>query len=100
MIMNEETKKVMDIIKSMDEKDKLRLAICLNDSVYSNISYDKKELVKKFDRRLEEIDEQYKNNIVNFSKYKNVMLTMAMISELDKEEQNKVALFLFNDIHN
>ena len=53
---------------------------------------------EKFDKRLEEVDEEYRTSIVDFSKYKLVMLTMAKIMELDAEEQNKVALFLFNSI--
>ena len=97
---NEQTSKIIDIIKTMDEKDKLRLAICMNDSIYTNISYDKKEMVEKFDKRLKEIDEEYRTTIVNFSKYKLVMYTMAKIVELDSEKQNKVALVLFNSIKN
>ena len=84
----------------MDEKDKLRLAICMNDSIYTNISYDKNEMVERFDKRLKEIDEEYKTTIVNFSKYKLVMYTMAKIMELEVEAQNKVALVLFNSIKN
>ena len=97
---NEQTSKIIDIIKTMDEKDKLRLAICMNDSIYTNISYDKKEMVEKFDKRLKEIDEEYRTTIVNFSKYNLVMYTMAKIVELDSEKQNKVALVLFNSIKN
>ena len=53
---------------------------------------------EKFDKRLEEVDEEYRTSIVDFSKYKLVMLTMAKIMELDAKEKNKVALFLFNSI--
>ena len=95
-MLNEQTNKIIDIIKNMDEKNKLRLAICVNDSIYTNISYNKKEIVKKFDKRLKEIDEEYRTTIVNFSKYELVMYTMAKIMELEIEEQNKVELFLFN----
>ncbi len=99
-MINEQTNKIIDIIKTMDEKDKLRLAICMNDSVYTNISYDKNEMFEKFDKRLKEIDEEYKTTIVNFSKYKVVIYTLAKIMELEVEEQNKVALVLFNSIKN
>ncbi len=99
-MLNEQTNKIIDIIKTMDEKDRLRLAICMNDSVYTNISYDKNEMVEKFDKRLKEIDEEYKTTIVNFSKYKIVIYTMAKIMELEIEEQNRVALVLFNSIKN
>ena len=99
-MINEQTNKVIEIIKTMDEKDRLRLSICMNDSIYTNISYDKNEMVKKFDKRLKELDEEYKTTIVNFSKYKLVMYTMAKITELEVKEQNKVALLLFNSIKN
>lgn len=97
-MINEQTNKIIDIIKTMDEKDKLRLGICVNDSVYTNINYDKNQMVQRFDKRLKEIDEEYSTTIVNFSKYKLVMYTMAKITELEVEEQNKVTLFLFNNI--
>ena len=97
-MVNDKIDRIIDVIKYMDDNDKLRLAICMNDSVYTNLKYDKKDMLEKFDKRLKEVDEEYRTSIVDFSKYKLVMLTMAKIMELDVEEQNKVALFLFNGI--
>lgn len=97
-MINEQTNKIIEIIKTMDENDKLRLAKCMNDSIYTNISYDKKEMVEKFDKQLKDIDEEYRTTIVNFSKYELLMYTMAKIVELKSEKQNKVALVLFNSI--
>lgn len=97
-MVNEKVDRIIDVIKYMDEKDKLRLAICMNDSVYTNLKYDKKEMLEKFEKRLKDVDEEYRTSIVDFSKYKLVMFTMAKIMELDVEEQNKVALFLFNSL--
>lgn len=91
--------KIIEHIKEMDEKNKLRLAICLNDSIYSHINYNKKEMLKKFVRQLREIDEEYRTTPVNFSKYKYVIFTMSKIMELEVEEQNQVALVLFNSIN-
>lgn len=99
-MVSEKVERIINIIKYMDDKDKLRLAICMNDSIYTNLKYDKNEMLEKFDKRLKEIDEEYRTSIVNFSKYKLVMHTMAKIMELDVEEQNKVALVLFNYIKN
>ena len=95
---SEKVEIIINVIRYMAEKDKLRLAICMNDSVYTNLKYDKKEMLDKFDNRLKEIDEEYRTSIVDFSKYKLVMLTMVKITELAVAEQNKVALFLFNGI--
>lgn len=43
-------------------------------------------------------DEIYRTTHVNFGKYKLVMFTMAKLMELETTEQNKVALYLFNNI--
>ena len=99
-MINEQTNKMIDVIKTMKEKDKLRLAICLVNDSMSSISYDKKEILKKADGRLKEIDEEYRTTIVNMAKYGTVLLTTAMITELPLEEQNKVVMFLINSIRN
>ena len=97
-MINEQTNKMIDVIKTMNEKDKLRLAICLADSSMSSISYDKKEILKKADSRLREIDEEYRTTIINTSKYGTVLLTTAMITELSPEEQHQITLYLCNNM--
>ncbi len=89
---------VINIIKDMDQKDKLRLGICLTSSNWVNILFNKSEMYEKFDTMLKEVDEEYRTTIINFAKYKIVMFTMAKIMEMETTEQNKVALFLFNSI--
>ena len=37
-------------------------------------------------------------SIINFGKYKLVMFVMVKIMEMESTEQNKVALYLFNNI--
>lgn len=63
---------------------------------FSNINFDKKEILSKTDKRLRETDEEYRTSIVNMAKYKTVLLTTAMITELAPEDQNKVIIFLLN----
>lgn len=87
---------VINIIKDMNIKDKLRLGICLTTSDWANILYNKAEMYEKFDTMLKEIDEEYKTTLINFSKYKLIMFTMAKIMEMEQVERNKVALYLFN----
>lgn len=41
------------------QKDKLRLAICMNDSQWLTLDYDRKEMYNKFDTHLRKIDEEY-----------------------------------------
>ena len=89
---------VIDIIKDMDIKDKLRLGICLSNSSWTNILYDKTEMYEKFDTMLKEIDEEYRTTLMNFAKYKLVMFTMAEIMEMKDVERNKVVLYLINSI--
>ena len=90
--------KVIDIIKDMDIKDKLRLGICLSTSDWSNILYNKTEMYEKFDTMLKEVDEEYRTTLINFVKYKLVMFTMAKIMEMERTERNKVTLYLYNII--
>ena len=91
---------VIDIIKDMDIKDKLRLGICLSNSSWTNILYDKTEMYEKFDTMLKEVDEEYKTTLINFgqSKYFNINFAMSKIMEMEQTERNKIALYLFNNI--
>ena len=91
---------VINIIKDMDIKDKLRLGMCLSNSSWTNILYDKTEMYEKFDTMLKEIDEEYRTTLINFgqSKYFIINFTMAKIIEMEQAQRNKVALFLFNNI--
>ena len=89
---------VINIIKDLDTKDKLRLGICLTTSDWANILYNKTEMHEKFDTMLKEIDEEYRTTLINFTKYKLVMFTMAKIMEMEQTEINKVALYLFNNV--
>ena len=94
----DKVKYLIDMINNMNIKDKLRLAICMSNSSYTNLKYDKPEMYNYFDNRLKEIDEEYKTTLINFAKYHLIMFSMAKIMEMTKEEQNQVALYLFNYI--
>ena len=93
---NEKVKYLIDMINDMDLTNKLRLAICMSDSSCTNLKYDKPEMYKYFDSMLKEIDEEYRTTLINFAKYHLIMFAMAKILEITKEEQNQVALYLFN----
>ena len=90
---------VIEIINKMDIKDKLRLAICISQSKWSGLIYNTKDNYEKFDTMLKELDEEYRTTLVNFSKYKFVMLAMASLMEMETTEQNKVVLYLYNNIY-
>ena len=89
---------VINIIKDMNIKDKLRLGICLTTSDWANILYNKAEMYEEFDTMLKEVDEEYRTTLINFAKYRLVMFTMAKIMEMEQTERNKIVLYLFNNI--
>ena len=95
----EKVNEVIKIINEMDIKDKLRLAICISQSKWSGLIYNTKDNYEKFDTMLKELDEEYRTTLVNFSKYKFVMLAMASLMEMETTEQNKVVLYLYNNIY-
>lgn len=97
-IITDKVKYLIDMINNMDIKDKLRLAICMSDSSYTYIKYDKPEMYARFDNMLKEIDDEYRTTLINFAKYHLIMFAMAKIMEMTKEEQNQTALYLFNNI--
>lgn len=89
---NDKVKYLIDMINNMDIKDKLRLAIRINETVYANIDYDKKEMVEN---RLKEQDNEY-GKYLHINPY--ILMVTGKITELTKEEQNQVALYLINSL--
>ena len=91
---------LIDIIKDMDIENKLRLAICMNDSQWLTLEYDQKEMYNKFDAYLRKIDDEYRTTLINFgqSKYFIINFAMAKLMEMEQTNRNKVALYLFNNI--
>ena len=95
----DKVKFIIDMINNMDIKDKLRLAIRINDSNYTNLKYDKPKMYEKFDRELKKLDEEYRTIIINFNKYPTITFAMAKMMEMSKEDQNQVALYLYNTLN-
>lgn len=91
---------LINAIKEMNIKDKLRLAICMNDSKWLTLDYNKKEMYNKFDTYLRKIDKEYRTTLINFgqSKYFIINFVMAKLMEMEQTDRNKVALYLFNSI--
>ena len=98
-IIDDKVKNVIDIIKDMDEKNKLRLGLCMSSSAYTNLKYNKAHIHSIFDKRLKEIDNEYLVNYVNMRKYPTILYVMAKIMEMNNKEQNQVVLYLFNSIN-
>ena len=97
-IIDDKVKNVIDIIKNMDLKNKLRLGICMSSSAYTNLKYNKSHVHSIFDKRLKEIDNEYLTSYVNMRKYPAILFAMSKIMEMNNQEQSQVALYLFNNI--
>lgn len=96
---NENTKNLIEMIDKMDIKDKLRLAICMSQDKWSGLKFNTKENYEKFDNMLKSIDKEYRTTNINMAKCFNVMFTEAKLMESSVEQQNQVALYLFNSIN-
>ena len=95
---NENVKYLINMINDMNLKDKLRLAICMTQDKWSGLIYNTKENYEKFDNMLKSIDEEYRTTNINMAKYFNIMFAEAKLMESPVEQQNQVALYLFNSI--
>ena len=98
-IIDDKVKDVIDIIKNMDLKNKLRLGVCMSSSNYTNLKYNKSHIHSIFDKRLKEIDNEYLTSYVNMRKYPTILYVMAKIMEMNNKEQNQVVLYVFNSIN-
>ena len=97
-IIDDKVKDVIGIIKNMDIKNKLRLGVCMSSSAYTNLKYNKAHIHSIFDKKLKEIDNEYLASYVNMRKYPTILFVKAKIMEMNNQEQNQVALFLYNNI--
>ena len=97
-IIDDKVKNVIDIINSMDLKNKLRLGVCMSSSAYTNLKYNKAHIHSIFDKRLKEIDNEYLASYVNMRKYPIILFAMAKIVEMTANEQNRIILYLYNNI--
>ena len=95
---NTKVRLLINLIKDMSIKNKLRFGICLTTCDSIPILYNKSEMYKKFDTILKKSDEEYRTTVINFSKYELVMFAMAKLIEMNDEERNRIALYLFNSI--
>jgi len=98
IIIDDKVKDVINIIKNMDIKNKLRLGICISSSAYTNLKYNKPHIYSVFDKRLKEIDNEYLTSYVNMRKYPTILFIMSRLMEMNNIQQNQIALYLCNSI--
>jgi hypothetical protein len=97
-IIADKVKDVIDIIKDMDIKNKLRFGLCMSSSAYTNLKYRKAHIHSIFDKRLKGIDNEYLTSYVNMRKYPTLLYAMAKIMEMNNAEQNQITMYLYNSI--
>lgn len=90
---------IMNTIKGMDIKNKLRLGVCIFSSPYINISYDKAKIFNKIDTKLKELDKEYTISFKGIEDHPIVLFAASKIMELTKEEQNRIAMYLVNTLN-
>lgn len=95
----EKVDELIEIINRMDIKDILRVGVCMSESSYTNLKYNKSHIHSLFDKKLKEIDNEYLTSYVNMRKYPQVLFVMAKIMEMNNAEQNKIAMYLVNNIN-
>ncbi|MFR2788440.1 MAG: hypothetical protein ACLTBX_06645 [Clostridia bacterium] len=97
-IIDDKVTNLINIIKNMDLKNKLRFGVCISSSAYTNLKYNKAHIHSVFDRKLKEIDNEYLTSFVNMRKYPTILFAMAKIMEMNNNQQNQIALYLLNSI--
>ena len=100
MLLDNNTERVMNLIEMFDdlkEIDKIRLAIHLLEDLGFVPTYDINNFIRVLKNVLLILDLESKKVIINFAKYKNLLLISAMYMELSLEEKQKFSVeMLFN----
>ena len=100
MLLDNNTKKVFDLLdmyNNLNNVDKVRLAIYLLENKSFYINFNIKDIIILLKEVLNKLDSSNSKNIVNFPKYKHLLLFSAKYLELtEKEKKNFTIEMLFN----
>ena len=100
MLLDNNTEKVIDLLDMYDNLnnvDKVRLAIYLLKNKNFYINFNIKDIIILLKEVLNKLDSSNSKNIVNFAKYKHLLLFSAKYLELtEKEKKNFTIEMLFN----
>lgn len=91
MLLDNNTQKVIDLVKdfeSLENVDKIRLAINILENLYFKPEYDIKNFIILLKEILGRLDTNYTKVIVNVSKYQILTLLSAKYMELSLEEKS------------
>ena len=70
----------------------------MSSSAYTNLKYNKAHIHSIFDKKLKKIDNEFLVSYVNMRKYPTILFVMAKIMEMNNQEQNQIAMYLYNNI--
>ena len=100
MLLSNNTERVINLINMFDNLnniDKIRLAIHILEDLGFNTDYDIESIIKLLEEIMVMINPDYKKNITNFGKYKNLLFISAKYMELSTIEKKKYTIeLLFN----
>ena len=100
MLLDNNTKKVFDLLdmyNNLNNVDKVRLAIYLLENKSFYINFNIKDIIILLKEVLNKLDSSNSKNIVNFAKYKHLLLFSTKYLELtEKEKKNFTIEMLFN----
>lgn len=100
MLLDNNTKKVINLINNFDNLnniDKLRLSIYILENKNFNINFNTRDIIILLKKVLSNLDSNYGKTIVNFSRYKHLLLFSAKYLEISNLEKKKFTVeMLFN----
>lgn len=102
MLLDNNTKKVFDLIDMYDNLsniDKVRLAIYLLENKNFYINFNIKDIIILLKEVLNKLDSSNSKNIVNFAKYKHLLLFSAKYLELTEKEKKHFSIEMIFNIY-
>lgn len=93
-----EVNELIKYISDLSIIDKLKLGISVFSCAYINTNYNKKEIFERMNNQLKKLDSSYIMTFSGIYNNKLIMFLTARITEYSKEEQNKVAMYLVNNV--
>ena len=100
MLSDNNTKKVIYLINNFDTLnniDKLRLSICILENKNFDVNFNTRDITILLKEVLSNLDSNYGTTIINFSRYKHLLLFSAKYLELSNmEKKNFTVEMLFN----
>ena len=102
MLLDKNSKKVMDLIQKYDnlsDIDKIRLAIHLLENKNFNVNFNVRDMIILLKQVLNVLDPNYTKVITNFSKYKHLLFFSAKYLELNEKEKKHFSVEMIFNIY-